>query len=571
MAFFSVRRKFMVFLGASIAFSACAFVVGGYLGFANSKALQKKFGTPHYIAAKAKRGYGSLLLQERPERVVKSSNRLNLLLTEYFIPLEFKNGGGGIAVDGAGGVLLVDLSGNVFRYWDGRIEQLDVVPPDSNADALRRQLNDGTLGNITINFGHFRFNDVLPFSSGEHRYLLVSYTEWHEDRRCFTSTLASALLDSTDPSEWSIKEKDWVVVARTRPCLPPFSSGSGIRGSEAGGRMISSTGSEVLWTSGAYHHDDDFDRTHPEEALAQRDDSDYGKIMLVDIERHTVRSIAKGLRNPQGIDIDEFGNIWVTDHGMRGGDELNLVKDGANFGYPLVTLGTKYTGKPGGMKPVHAGHHDFDKPAVAFVPSIAPSSALYVKDFDPNWDGSILIGGLNRKLYRVYMEDGDVLLVEPIEVDLRIRDMARLDHGKIVMFTNDNKLAIMEPASASPQYNRLQMLLAAETDLELRNDAQETLDSCLECHRIEEGSEAGAGPKLYQVCGRKPGTDNSFKYSDALISSVDIWDHDNLVRFISDPDGTAPGTSMAWGGIERPEVAELLAKTLCQLAAPSTE
>lgn len=78
--------------------------------------------------------------------------------------------------------------------------------------------------------------------------------------------------------------------------------------------MASRSDTEVLWTSGAYHRDDDIDKAHPEESIAQSDDTDYGKVLLVDIEQNTVRSLAKGLRNPQGIDIDEFGNPLVTCH-----------------------------------------------------------------------------------------------------------------------------------------------------------------------------------------------------------------------------------------------------------------
>lgn len=560
----STRTMKILVLVMTVAFVLSTLLFGVYLGFDLSKKLQRENSAQSRFVRKAIRGFGAAFLQGRPKQVTIQTNRLNLIFTEYFVPLELKNGAGGISNDPVGGVLIVDLAGKVFRFWEERIERLDITTPNSNVETLKRQLNDGVLGNVEINFGHFRYNDILVHTSGDGASLLVSYSEWHSEKRCFTSTLAKVPLPSGDPSEWIIAEEDWTIVTRTRPCLPLYESGFGIKGAEAGGRIISRSDTEVFWTSGIYNRDDNFDKSYPEVSLSQDDQTDYGKVMLVDIEQRTVRIFAKGLRNPQGIDVDGLGNILVTDHGMRGGDELNLGRDGSNFGYPLVTLGTKYSKQPGGLESFHTGHSGFDKPIVAFVPAIAPSSVLYVKNFHPNWDGSILVGGLKRHLHHVYVEEGEVLFVEPIDVGYKIRDMVRARDGKIVIFTNDNKLVFMEPESASLQYERFKMLLAKETDLELRDTTQDMFDGCLVCHGLAE-NEPGTGPTLFGICGRKPGTENFAEYSGTLSQTFDIWDHDNLVRFVSDPEGTAPGTTMAWGGIGRLEVAELLVKNLCQL------
>ena len=561
---FSTRTKKILVLATTAFFVSCTLLFSAYLGFDLSQKLQLEHSAQSRFVRKAVRGFGAVFLQKRPNRVVIPSNRLNLILTEYFVPLEMKNGAGGISNDNMGGILIVDLEGKIFRFWEERVKQLDISTPNSGVDTLKRQLGDGDLGSIDINFGHFRYNDILVHASGEDAALLVSYTEWHAEKRCFTSTLAKVPLPSGDPSEWVIQEDDWKIVTRTRPCLSLNESGYAIKGAEAGGRIISRSDAEVFWTSGIYGRDDIFDKAHPETSLAQDDNSDYGKVRVVVIELGTVSVFAIGLRNPQGIDIDGLGNPFVTDHGMRGGDELNAVWDGANFGFPLVTLGTKYSGKPGGIETFHTGHSGFDKPIVAFVPAIAPSSVLYVNNFHPIWDGNILVGGLKRKLHRVYIEDGDVLFVEPIDVGYKIRDMVRAGHGQIVIYTNDNKLVFIEPESASLQYDRFRSLLAEELDLELRDTTQDMFDGCLVCHGIAE-NQTGAGPTLYGICGRKPGTEDFTAYSGALSRAVDIWDHENLVRFVSDPDGTAPGTSMDWDGIGRPDVAELLIKNLCQL------
>ena len=191
-------------------------------------------------------------------------------------------------------------------------------------------------------------------------------------------------------------------------------SGAGIRGLEAGGRLAYEGEGNVIWTSGAYERDDQVQSANIAKTLAQDDKSDYGKVLRVNIHSGDRTIIAKGLRNPQGVTIGENGDIWVTDHGMRGGDELNLVLEGANFGWPAVTLGTKYNRLPGGGKSYHDGHWGYNKPAVAFVPSIAPTSVLHLRNFAAPWKGDILVGGLNGNIYRVYFEEKTVLFVEEI-------------------------------------------------------------------------------------------------------------------------------------------------------------
>ncbi len=562
----SIRMKRLIGFVAAFICILGTLLAGVFLGFDLSNKLQQDTSSPSRFIDKAQRGYGAVFLQEKPKVISVSTNRLDLELTEFYVPLDLKNGAGGIAPDAFGGLLIVDLEGKVFRFLGERAEPLDVETPSANVGALKRQLDAGDLGPISINFGHFRYNDIEVLDlSGQH-FLLISYTEWHPERMCFTSTLAKAAVPSDDPRAWHLRAEDWTIVHRTRPCLAPFKSGFGIRGAEAGGRITPKAGAEVYWTSGAYNQDDDFDKATPESSVAQSDATDYGKVLLVDLESHAVRPVAKGLRNPQGIDVDPRGRLFVSDHGMRGGDELNLVTGGENFGFPLVTLGTKYSKAPGGSQPFHTGHAGFDKPIVAFVPSIAPSSVLYLRDFHPDWDGDVLVGGLKRQLHRVYMEEGAVLYVEPLDLGYKIRDLDAMGDGRIVLFTADKKLVFIRPASDPHVAEKFQTLIAGEPDLELRRATHDTFTACLECHGMAE-NEAGAGPSLYGVCGSEPERAAFAGYSGSLSKSIERWDKESLVRFVSAPEATSPGTTMAWGGIGTPKVAELLVETLCELEA----
>lgn len=548
-----------------IVFSAMAFIAGGYSGFSLSSALEQRHSWPARVVTKVNSVYRSIVNQGKPVSDIVTTNRLSLKASTYYLPLEVANSAGGIAPDNSGGVLVLDRTGKTYRFINGATERLDVETPDSNVAALRRQLKSGLLGNIEINFDWFRFNDILYVSRDKSLHLLVSYSEWHEDKLCFTSSLAKANLASGDPSTWHIKGEDWEVIARTRPCLPTQKAGQGIMGLEAGGRLAFQGGSGVLWTSGSFERDDKFDKEHPEHALAQNDANDYGKVLLVDIDSGAVEIIAKGLRNPQGISIDASGNAWVTDHGMRGGDELNLVRHGANFGFPAVTLGTQYSKKPGGVQVYHTGHQGYDKPAVSFVPSIAPTAVLYIDDYHPSWDGNILIGGLNGYLYRVYLEDRQVLFVEPIELRARLRDMHRTSDGKIVLWTDDLRLVFLEPNENPSPYEVLEALITAGSAKDLGDSVRATFDSCIQCHGLEMNEER-AGPTLYRVCGREPGTAGFSGYSGALNAVGDRWDRQSLSNYIADPEEVAPGTSMAWGGIESEAVADALAEALCELS-----
>lgn len=112
-----------------------------------------------------------------------------------------------------------------------------------------------------------------------------------------------------------------------------------------------------------------------------------------------------GHRNPLGIDFDGEGRLWNVEMGPRGGDELNLVERGANYGYPIVSEGDHYDGR---RIPDHDTQPQFNGPKVVWTPVISPSSfTIYSGSRFPDWQGDGLIGGLSAgALIRVEF-DGD--------------------------------------------------------------------------------------------------------------------------------------------------------------------
>ena len=146
-----------------------------------------------------------------------------------------------------------------------------------------------------------------------------------------------------------------------------------------------------------------------------------------------------GHRNPQGLTWNPFdGKLWLHEHGPKGGDELNRIQAGANYGWPRVTHGREYTG---GIISEQTHAPGIEPPVWHWTPSIAPSGfAVYNGEAFAAWRGDLLVGALKfRSVYRVRLkQDGGVherVLPEP--QGYRIRDIRVLEDGFIYLLTDD--------------------------------------------------------------------------------------------------------------------------------------
>ncbi len=164
-----------------------------------------------------------------------------------------------------------------------------------------------------------------------------------------------------------------------------------------------------------------------------------------------------GHRNIQGLVIDpETNEIWATEHGPRGGDELNYVEPGENYGWPRASMGRDY----GDEHEFHAGTEarhieGMIDPVYEFLPTLAPSGlALVTADNFPNWKGNLLAGGLvAERIRRLYIEvyDGAHTVIHDEELLLgevgRIRDVREGPDGNIYVVTDENPggLYVVEP------------------------------------------------------------------------------------------------------------------------------
>ncbi|SDC45315.1 Glucose/arabinose dehydrogenase, beta-propeller fold [Acinetobacter marinus] len=141
-----------------------------------------------------------------------------------------------------------------------------------------------------------------------------------------------------------------------------------------------------------------------------------------------------GHRNPLGMALDLQGQLWIVEMGPEGGDELNLIKKGANYGYPLVSEGNHYDGRP---IPEHRTRPEFQAPAISWTPVISPSSMIiYQGDQFPLWQGKAVIGGLSSQSIVI------VDLTQPVAKEVQRLDMGERIRG--VLAANDGTLWIIQ-------------------------------------------------------------------------------------------------------------------------------
>jgi glucose/arabinose dehydrogenase len=139
-----------------------------------------------------------------------------------------------------------------------------------------------------------------------------------------------------------------------------------------------------------------------------------------------------GHRNPYGLAFAPDGRLWETEMGPKGGDELNLILSGKNYGWPLVSEGENYDGVP---IPKHSTRPDIMPPKLYWVPSISPTSLLfYSGDLFPQWKGSALIGSLSGEvLVRAIINGDQARKAEQWDMGMRIRFVGQGPDGAVYL------------------------------------------------------------------------------------------------------------------------------------------
>tara|TARA_Y100000590_G_scaffold450922_1_gene591389 strand:- start:833 stop:2149 length:1317 start_codon:yes stop_codon:yes gene_type:complete len=161
---------------------------------------------------------------------------------------------------------------------------------------------------------------------------------------------------------------------------------------------------------------------------AQKDESNLGKILLINLENGKGEIFAKGFRNPQGL-LVKNDIILTSSHGPKGGDEINKILYGKNYGWPISSYGTEYRYKKNDNFKYKKNHssHGFEEPVFSFVPSVGLSQIVDVNNnFNNKWKNNILVTSLKgSSIFRLTMNEdySKIISKERIIVNERIRDI----------------------------------------------------------------------------------------------------------------------------------------------------
>jgi cytochrome c2 len=311
--------------------------------------------------------------------------------------------------------------------------------------------------------------------------------------------------------------------------------GKVIAGHQAGGRIAETESGTLLLTIGDFEHDG----VNVTDNYPQDRHVDYGKIIEINLASKKATQFSLGHRNPQGLFHDDRGRIWETEHGPQGGDELNLIVRGKDYGWPSVSLGTNYGTHRWPLAEKPGGHKGYEWPNYAWVPSLGISNLIEVRNFSPQWNGDLLVGSLSgQQLRRLRLHGDSVVYDEPIKFNSRLRDIAQLSDGRIVLVSDNRTLVVLE---------------AVDDTKPVLADIRRLLQPCNECHIMSETADtvdAGGRINLWGIYNRPIAGDSTVQYSSGLRSVGGRWDGHKLDRFLKAPVEMVPDTSMLFPGIK---------------------
>jgi glucose/arabinose dehydrogenase len=299
-----------------------------------------------------------------------------------------------------------NLGDTLFLFAEGLLRELGKV------SGQKERFRDGRFGPTDI--------AVLKEKS-DSAEILISYPQLNKKRNCVRLVVYRYVVEWLN--EKSEKKERWFLA---KPCVPVTAV------QHAAGRMAVIDPESVYLTTG----DLGFSRIADKSARGW-----LGGVFKV--RRDSVQQISSGHRNPQGI-VLSGKSLYISEHGPRGGDELNLIKEGKDYGWPFVTYGQAYGGGDY-VKPRNPGTHEgFEKPLHYWVPSVAPTELSQLPK-SQNWEGlkgNLVMGTLaEESLFFIELVKPRVVgKVQKYFIGERIRDLEINPEGEIVASTDSGLL-----------------------------------------------------------------------------------------------------------------------------------
>jgi cytochrome c2 len=365
--------------------------------------------------------------------------------------------------------------------------------------------------------------------------------------------VSRAVLETT-PTDVKIDNASWEDVFVAKPCIELKRRGTPFAGHQAGGRLAKGPDNALLLSIGDF----EFDGVNAAESAPMDPRSDLGKLISINLDTKEATIFASGLRNPQGLFASSDGLIWETEHGPDGGDEVNLLRRGENYGWPAVSYGLPYRRHQGwSQSNTMARHEGFTKPACAFVPSIGISSLLEVEGEVPLWRGDLIVTSLkDNSIWRLRRDGERIVYSERIPMGDRLRDIQELPDGSFALLTDSGKVLIVRHVPLEQKAKQQKVVVSGfEATKKVFAEAPEGPGEaeaasgkdmfdyyCATCHSLAQTNMVG--PSLSGVVGRKIGSVEGYAYSDALHNANGVWTEDRIADFLGWPQDKFPGTTM---------------------------
>ena len=419
-----------------------------------------------------------------------------------------------------------------------------------SATAPTRSSEYSEAGPPKVQTWRFRVADVIAKREGDNVRILASHHWWKPEGKCFVVRVSELPLSAAQIPA-GVDQAQWRTLYESAPCIPltgperkrgknPF------KGEEVGGRLALLDDQTLLLTLG----DQAFSGTESLQAFSQDPQVAYGKTIRIDLASGASSIFTMGHRNPQGLYVTREGEIWQSEHAAQGGDEVNLLVEGADYGWPSVTYGTDYGSTIWPVSRTQGRHDGFRQPQIAWLPSIGISQIIRLESAEqfPIWQGNLLVGSLStRALYRLITDNGRIVVSEPLELGKRVRDLLELEDGRVLVWTDDAALVTIAPAQGD-------------------DGATLYATQCSGCHSIVDGMSHRIGPDLHGIVGRQIGGASGYtEYSAAMRAQRGEWTTERLDQFLRDPQAMMPGNSMGFPGVadakQRASLIEHLSRT----------
>jgi hypothetical protein len=382
-------------------------------------------------------------------KVVQIDTAYNTLELEYFTVPVYSSYGGIAQVDDT--ILYLSGDSDLFLLKKNDKKEIEFKKIFSSKIENKKSLfvknNEKKVGNYAERF--FGIKDILVdrFTGFENKLLFASSLEYNDLDDCYTMGVYYSEIINTDMFEVS----KWKNIFSTEKCLtvdlttnPRFAAAS------AGGRLIKIDEDNILLSIGDFYADG---VNGP--ALSQDLSNMYGKTIKINIKNLNFEIFSYGHRNPQGLFIDSDNNIFSTEHGPTGGDELNFIIQNNNYGWPLATYGTNYKSSDAYIKDANDNkkvwpldttkntHNFFYKPLFSWGNTLGISNLIiYKNNYFTKWNRNLIVSTLasNQLIRMVFDYDNkSIIYKENIKLDKRIRDIIELNDGRIALLTDRGK------------------------------------------------------------------------------------------------------------------------------------